>query len=564
MAWRAAVPTGTKYACEVKRALPLVILLAAQASALLWEAWRLGVTADEPSHLTASYMYWLGRDVLYPSDTPPLMRMLVGWVPRALGAPSPLDDLQWSSRNSYDLAPRVLYSQGAAKARRLMFLARLPFILFPLLITLVVWAWGRALFGDGIALALAACTALEPTLLGHGALIKSDVMATWGCLLFTWTAWRYWCTPGRLRLAIMTGALVLAVLTKFTLLALIPVALLVVLWRGPRLAGPILLAAAIYIGILAAYQLRTGPLDTSYWEPPLDSFVGRGELRLVRILSHVPWPTQFVRGLRFIGAASRNQSFSAYLFGQRIQGSAPMYFPAALALKFPVPLQILALAGIAAMVSQAFRRRTTSASVFICGVALLLFGLAVRSHLHIGFRHILPILPLLILIGGFALHQWGRGRLGRLAAAGLLLWLAVSSLRIYPQGISYFNEWAGGPGNGWKYLADSNLDWGQNLPELAGYVAEHKLASVKLYYFGADMPEYRMRAGTFTEEVGPWNPTLTTARRLQPTPGVYAVSVNLVLGFVLPPGYQDYFAYFRERQPVGRAGYSIFIYRVPG
>jgi hypothetical protein len=43
---------------------------------------------------------------------------------------------------------------------------------------------------------------------------------------------------------------------------------------------------------------------------------------------------------------------------------------------------------------------------------------------------------------------------------------------------------------------------------------------------------------------------------------VYAISVNMLLGYFFPPGYQDYFGYFRERQPVGRAGWSILIYEV--
>ena len=45
------------------------------------------MTADEPSHLAAANRYWLGNDVLLPSDTPPLMHMVSGRVPRLMGAP---------------------------------------------------------------------------------------------------------------------------------------------------------------------------------------------------------------------------------------------------------------------------------------------------------------------------------------------------------------------------------------------------------------------------------------------------------------------------------------------
>jgi hypothetical protein len=48
----------------------------------------------------------------------------------------------------------------------------------------------------------------------------------------------------------------------------------------------------------------------------------------------------------------------------------------------------------------------------------------------------------------------------------------------------------------------------------------------------------------------------------KPKPGTYAISVNMLLGFFWTPEYENYFQYFREREPVAKAGYSIFIYEV--
>ena len=75
----------------------------------------------------------------------------------------------------------------------------------------------------------------------------------------------------------------------------------------------------------------------------------------------------------------------------------------------------------------------------------MIFGPAVFSNLHIGFRHVLPALPFLILAGGFALLRWREARATRIAVAVGLVWLLAASAYIYPQGISYFNEWIGGP-----------------------------------------------------------------------------------------------------------------------
>jgi hypothetical protein len=45
-------------------------------------------------------------------------------------------------------------------------------------------------------------------------------------------------------------------------------------------------------------------------------------------------------------------------------------------------------------------------------------------------------------------------------------------------------------------------------------------------------------------------------------PGFYAVSANALDGITYARGWEDYLATFRDRRPIGRAGYSIFIYEV--
>jgi len=79
----ATLPDGIRYrrltegASMAKRPyLGIAILLLLCAAALTYQARHLGLTIDEPSHFAAAYMYWLGEDVLQPSDTPPLTRAI--------------------------------------------------------------------------------------------------------------------------------------------------------------------------------------------------------------------------------------------------------------------------------------------------------------------------------------------------------------------------------------------------------------------------------------------------------------------------------------------------------
>src|SRR6185369_10959616 len=75
-------------------------------------------------------------------------------------------------------------------------------------------------------------------------------------------------------------------------------------------------------------------------------------------------------------------------------------------------------------------------------------------------------------------------------AATLLLlgWHVFESIAIRPDYLAYFNELAGGPSEGYRHLADSSLDWGQDLPALKQWLDGERLqrgdGNVYLSYFG--------------------------------------------------------------------------------
>jgi hypothetical protein len=77
----------------------------------------------------------------------------------------------------------------------------------------------------------------------------------------------------------------------------------------------------------------------------------------------------------------------------------------------------------------------------------------------------------------------------------LLGWHVVESVSVRPHYLAYFNQLAGGPSQGYKHLADSSLDWGQDLPALKQWLDSNGLqppsaGGVYLSYFGTGRPEY--------------------------------------------------------------------------
>jgi hypothetical protein len=195
-----------------------------------------------------------------------------------------------------------------------------------------------------------------------------------------------------------------------------------------------------------------------------------------------------------------------------------------------------------------------------------IWGSASALGMQLGFRYVLPSLPLLYLAAGLPVAWLWRHHRAAVRWVGGLCLLALSlGLRHHPAHLAYFNEWAGGPEGGRRYLADSNIDWGQDLLALKAWLNEHNIDRVGLAYFGMVPPG----------ELGfdyDLPPSRTTVNRFgSPPAGWYAVSVNFVLGrphtIRLPDGtirgvgYQEY-GYFRGLKPVTTLGGSIDIYQV--
>jgi hypothetical protein len=190
----------------------------------------------------------------------------------------------------------------------------------------------------------------------------------------------------------------------------------------------------------------------------------------------------------------------------------------------------------------------------------LIFILSTQAKVNIGLRHILPVYPFLfVLASRLATVQLRRGWAVPFAIGIPIIFTAISSLRITPHQLAYFNEFVGGPDQGYRYLGDSNIDWGQDLRGLKKYMEKEKLPIIFLSYFGTAPPsEYGIRyqsvARTGIHEVSPPRDKVpaTAARK------VFAISVYNLQD--ISTGSSPLFRWLWLRQPIAKIGYSIFVY----
>jgi hypothetical protein len=276
-----------------------------------------------------------------------------------------------------------------------------------------------------------------------------------------------------------------------------------------------------------------------------------------QIFEYIPVPRYFWEGCVSLFHSSGARP-PIYFFGEARHAGTPLYFLGALAVKVPVGMQVLAVAGFAAGVWEWVRRREAVWGFWLLPPVLYL-GLASLTGHQLGVRLILPALPFAVLLAGRIAASYRR------AGALLILVAAAESMAYYPQQLSFFNLWVGGPANGGKYLADSNLDWGQDLRLAAEWAREHKVERLKLAYFGTDTPWRHFTEQTVEIEAPPWGDAQAKGRAyLPPAPGVYAISATLLPGHFFEDKYQNYYREFRGRRPDGYAGWSIYIYDLRG
>jgi len=538
-----------------KERFALAALLIILFTLLVRQAATTGVTMDEPNHMLGAHFYWYGSQVMHVSDLAPLLKIVTGWIPAAI--PSAADP-RWRNTDEWSAAAAWAVDLKDPFYQRLTLLFRLPVLLFSLATLLLIWRWARATAGPAAALLAAAVFAFEPSALAHGALVKNDVAAALGYLAFWYAAWRYWQQPGWSTVCWLAAAALLGVLAKlslFILAGLGPFLLLIREWR--RFPQHFLLFAAIlYLGLCTAYQWDVRllhPVEIVHkWADPrvpwLFTAVGQ-------IFQWLPVPSIFWEGCisLFWSASDRPP---VYLLGTVRHTADPLYFLVALAVKVPVGFQILFLASAAYCL-----KKRDALTLFLIIPPVLYIALASLSGLQLGIRLILPALPFAALLAARFAQEW------RKVAITAVVLGSFESLIYYPHGIAFFNVPAGGPAQGLRYLADSNLDWGQDLPALREWVTKNNGAGLRLAYFGADTPWRHFTNREIVSMPPPWNESLAKGQSvLAPEPGLYAISATLLPGHFFKPQYQDYYKHFRERTATARAGYSIYIYdlRVSG
>ena len=506
-------------------------------------------TVDEPAHIAVGYSLLArgaGAFWLIPQyGNPPLLDELEALLFYLTRPKIPLEQLSgWPSSFMPLIRALNLYLLPIEQAE---LLTRLPTMLLTVLLGAVVFRWGKDLWGLGAGLIGLVALTFDPTLLAHGRLATTDVGTVTLGTAALYATWRWMRRPA------WRWALVMGVLLGLTMLA--------------KASGVVWILAAGLMVVGAITQRRRDGRAAHY----LAQAVVAGGSSLLMIWAGYGFSWGSVQGFPFplpapahwsgllsqaLGGLSASERW-VFALGEQKQGNWWWYFPLAFLIKNPLPMLIGWGIGLVVLL----RQPPSWLRILAMGTFPILYAaLAISRGINIGYRHMLAVHPFLYLIIGGGLWQWSQrlyNHRWRWWLLGVLAtWCAVSVLQSFPYEIAYFNELGGGARNGYRYLADSNVDWGQGSKALREYLVAHPgpTPNVAYHFTGVQPDLYGIEMKALPPQ--PDAPPLTAP--FHPLPGRYVIGVDaLQRGWPADP---DMYAWFRQVEPTARLASSFFVY----
>lgn len=303
---------------------------------------------------------------------------------------------------------------------------------------------------------------------------------------------------------------------------------------------------------------------------------------------------QYLLGLLMV-VQRANGGNTTYFMGEVAVNGWWQYFPTAYILKENLAFHILTIFSLILAIYAIFKSKNKSlTSIFkwlkdnfalTAGMIFIIiyWAQSISSPLNIGLRHVLPTFPFIYLLVSRKIVLWIDGsnefnfsgnfiqKMLYIYNAYLkpaprylilfvfLFWIFLSAVFSFPYYVSYYNELAGGTKNGYKYITDSNYDWGQDLKRLKDYTEKNNIPEIYIDYFGGGSPSYY-----FGSKFKGWN-----AEKGVPPHGSYlAVSATFLQGSIAEPAEgimvdkEKTYYWLKDKEMEGRGGMSIFVYKI--
>ncbi|OGU16342.1 MAG: hypothetical protein A2076_02875 [Geobacteraceae bacterium GWC2_53_11] len=416
-----------------------------------------------------------------------------------------------------------LLSKPENRDDRQLIACRLVVLFLAVVLGVYVYLFSSELFGVTGGLFSLFLYAFTPVILAFSGISTQDMPLTVFSFISVYYLWRY-LQDSRVKHSVLSGLFLgMALAVKFTAMLLIPY--------------------EVFIYGLYLYKTKNKPSYTV--------LLIAGIALLVLFGSYGFKITPFLQGNEY-RLAEMKRGQAAFLNGRHSNFGWWYFYLESLLIKTPIPLLLLFATSLFYL-NKIKKNALTILILFTPVISLtVLFSL---SPFSVGIRYLLPMFPFALVGMGVLYRQASRQMV--IFTCCMALWLVFGTVHIAPHFLAYFNEVTGGADNGYRYLVDSNLDWGQDLKGLKKYMDENGIRKVSLSYFGADSPQRYGIDYDWLPSHYLYNPTPDKPYDISPDQ-LIAVSATNLQGVYFEN--RDEFAWLRKYRPLAKIGYSIFIY----
>ncbi|NCS32123.1 hypothetical protein GW793_01385 [bacterium] len=436
-----------------------------------------------------------------------------------------------------------------------------------------------------------------PEFLAHGKLVNTDVPAALGFVLVLYLYWRF-IRSLSFRNAILLGVgMGVGVLLKQSVLLPIAVILLVssfsvlvkFMWRSVseffKEAGltcfSLLVALIVIYGMYAFASLNYPREDLMLhvnvfmdeWNVTLPDIIWSG-------LDSTFWRPL---GLFVVGVfreIRRSESYGLrYFMGSYSNDGWWYFFPVLYFYKSPAVFHFLTGFGLWGLVHKykyKFMKHPQEKFVpfFIIALTIIWYTfIAMSSTLNIGFRHLLPVIPLVMILIAVGLRDliYTQKKIVKsifAVLAILTVWVAVFE---FPYYLSYYNVFSGGTKNGYTISQDSDYFWDQEYKRLGEWIASNNIDHMYVDC-GASKERILSYYGKDSIVMFPGSSTWAHSGLIEPITNLPKGEFLAICATTL---YEAYFIWetdtwvltenyptLRVREPDFRVGMSMFVFRM--
>nr|UDF05924.1 ORF2 [Hormoscilla sp. GUM007] len=492
-----------------------------------------------------------------------------------------------SSEDSIFYEDSILHNNNR-EAR--IYVGKLATIFVSLIAAIYVFIWSRELYGLHAGFLSLILYILDPNIIAHSRLVHQDILGACSVFVATYYFWRVLKYGGRKNTILSIITFGIAQITRYTAIFLVPIYLLLTLgfhsstiinlirgrdWKNittkivnfGKFTMACLLATILIINIGLSFDKTFTKLGD--YDFASKAFISLQSQPLLKELP-VPLPYAYLSGLDF-GKSKQETGFGSgpsYLMGRLglkngerspdpydfkgFKGFKEYYLIAFL-YKVPIATQLLIILAIWCLIRDRKEIKFWQNEAFLLLPFFFYFCTLSLTASQLGIRYILMIFPFLFVVASrvTVFGEEAKART-RVLVVSMVAYLLISNLSYFPHYVSYFNEFLLDRKMGYTILADSNLDWGQDVVYVVNYL--QKNPEIKYVRDFNPMTRKLLENEIKTDQI---------FNIQQPQVGLVTLGANMLVGIAEDPKLAQFTKFLRDNlKPVGRIAYSYLVFDI--